>query len=95
VWEWSLVRRTAMLLVSSAVMGGVIVYLSHRWEPLLGSGSTLFTKTGVLGLLILIAMAVYFIVAFLIGGVDLGMVRRNLKRKRAKPAPDAKAVNGE
>jgi putative peptidoglycan lipid II flippase len=94
-WEWSLVRRTAMLLVSSAVMGGVIVYLSHRWEPLLGSGSTLLTKTGVLGLLMLIAMAVYFIVAFLIGGVDLGMVRRNLKRKRAATAPDAEVANGE
>jgi putative peptidoglycan lipid II flippase len=69
--------------------------LSHRWEPLLGSGATLLTKTGVLGLLILIAMAVYFIVAFLIGGVDLGMVRRNLKRKRAKPISDAEVVNGD
>lgn len=87
-WEWALARRTGLLLVSSGVMGGVIVYLLHRWEPLLATGSSLVTKTGTLTLLILISMAVYFFVAFLIGGVDVSMIRRNLNRKppAAKPA---------
>ena len=39
-----------------------------------------------IGLLIVFAMVVYFSVAFLIGGANLGMIRRNLKRK-AKAAP--------
>jgi putative peptidoglycan lipid II flippase len=87
-WEWALARRTGLLLVSSGVMGGVIVYLLHRWEPLLSTGSSLVTKTGILTVLIVISMAVYFFVAFLIGGVDVSMIRRNLNRKppAAKPA---------
>ncbi len=36
--------------------------------------------------LVALAMAVYFSVAFLIGGADLGMIRRNMKRK-AKTVP--------
>jgi putative peptidoglycan lipid II flippase len=79
-----------MLLVSSAVMGGVIVYLLHRWEPMLATGTSLLTKTGTLSLLILISMAVYFLVAFLLGGVDLSMIRRNLNRK----PPGSKPVGG-
>ncbi|CAN7143363.1 murein biosynthesis integral membrane protein MurJ [Rhizobium sp. LjRoot258] len=82
-WEWALARRTALLVVSAAVMGGVIMYLQHRWEPWLASGAHLATKVGTLGLLIIIAMAVYFATAFLIGGANLGMIRRNLNRKPA------------
>jgi putative peptidoglycan lipid II flippase len=94
-WEWALVRRTAMLLVACGVMGGVIVYLAHRWEPFLASGSTLLTKTGTLALLILIAMVVYFVVAFLIGGVDFAMLRRNLNRKPPVERASAEAINRE
>jgi putative peptidoglycan lipid II flippase len=83
VWEWALARRAALLVVASAVMGAAIVYLQHRWAPWLASGAPLLTKVGTLALLIAIAMAVYFATAFLIGGADLGMIRRNLKRKAA------------
>ena len=41
-----------------------------------------------LGGLIAIAMPVYFGIAFLIGGADIGMVRRSLKRGK-KSADDA------
>ena len=85
-WEWALARRAVLLLVSSLVMGGVIVWLDHRWEPLLVSASPLATKVGTLGLLILIAMCVYFACAFAIGGASLGMIRRNLNRKRPAEA---------
>ncbi len=89
-WEWALMRRTALLIVSAAVMGGVLYYLRGVFSASLASGSPLLTKIGALGLLIAISMIVYFAVAFLIGGADLGMIRRNLKRKAgAKPAPPA------
>ncbi|AYG65040.1 MULTISPECIES: murein biosynthesis integral membrane protein MurJ [unclassified Rhizobium] len=94
-WEWGLARRTALLLVSAGVMTGAIIYLQHRWEPYLASGASLLTKVSTLGLLIAIAMAIYFAVAFLIGGADLGMIRRNINRKSAAAAPDAEVVNGE
>jgi putative peptidoglycan lipid II flippase len=83
VWEWALARRAALLVISAAVMGGVIVYLQHRWEPSLASAAPLVTKVGTLGLLIGIAMIVYFATAFLIGGANLGMIRRNINRKPA------------
>jgi len=92
-WEWALARRAVLLMVASAIMGAVIIYLGHRWEPSLASGASLLTKVATLGLLILISMAVYFVSAFLIGGADFGMIRRNLNRK--PPPPSAEAINGE
>ena len=90
VWEWALMRRTALLIVSAAVMGGALYYLRGVFAASLASGSPLLTKIGALSLLIAVSMTVYFAVAFLIGGADLGMIRRNLKRKAgAKPAPPA------
>ncbi|CAN7563897.1 murein biosynthesis integral membrane protein MurJ [Pararhizobium sp. LjRoot235] len=88
VWEWALMRRTVLLIVSAAVMGGVLHYLRNAFEASLASGASLLTKIGTLSLLIAISMIVYFAVAFLIGGADLGMIRRNLKRKAAVK-PDA------
>jgi putative peptidoglycan lipid II flippase len=75
-------------------MGGVIIYLQHRWEPWLASSAHLTTKVGTLGLLIAISMVVYFATAFLVGGADLGMIRRNLNRKPAA-IPPSKPVNDE
>ncbi len=87
-WEWALLRRTALLIVAAAIMGGVLFYLRDVFAASLASGSPLLTKLGALGLLIGVSMVVYFAVAFLIGGADLGMIRRNMKRKAAtKPAP--------
>ncbi|WP_416065263.1 murein biosynthesis integral membrane protein MurJ [Rhizobium sp. ZK1] len=87
-WEWALAKRAALLVVAAAVMGTVIIYLKQHWAPWLASGAPLLTKVGTLGLLIAISMVVYFATAFLIGGADLGMIRRNLNRKPA-PAKDA------
>lgn len=87
-WEWALAKRAVLLIVASAVMGAVIFYLKQHWAPWLASGAPLLTKVGTLGLLIAISMVVYFATAFLIGGADLGMIRRNLNRKPA-PVKDA------
>jgi len=87
-WEWALAKRAALLVVAAAVMGAVIIYLKRHWAPWLASGAPLLTKVGTLGLLIAISLVVYFATAFLIGGADLGMIRRNLNRKPA-PAKDA------
>jgi putative peptidoglycan lipid II flippase len=86
-WEWALAKRTALLIVAAAVMGAAIVFLKQHWAPWLASGAPLVTKIGTLGLLIAIAMLIYFAAAFLVGGANLGMIRRNLNRKPA-PAKD-------
>lgn len=86
-WEWALARRAVMLVVSAAIMGGVLYYLRDAFAVQLAAGSPLLTKVGTLGLLIAISMVVYFAMAFLIGGADLGMIRRNLRRKGKAAAP--------
>ncbi|ARQ56524.1 murein biosynthesis integral membrane protein MurJ [Rhizobium sophoriradicis] len=82
-WEWALAKRAALLIVAAAVMGAAIVFLKQYFASWLASGAPLLTKIGTLGLLIAISMLVYFAIAFLIGGANLGMIRRNLNRKPA------------
>ncbi len=81
VFEWALITRTLRLILASGVMAGVLVYLSDRWSASLMPASSLVEQVSTLALLIVIAMPVYFATAFLIGGADFGMIRRNIKRK--------------
>lgn len=80
-WEWPLFTRTLRLMVASAVMAVVLVYLSEAWSHWLAPQATLINQVAALGGLVVVAMVVYFGLAFAIGGADLGMLRRNLKRK--------------
>ncbi|MGN7294639.1 murein biosynthesis integral membrane protein MurJ [Rhizobium sp. SAFR-030] len=81
-WEWALARRTLMLLVSTAIMCAALTYALGHASPYLSPGTGLLEQVAALLVLIGIAMIVYFGCAFLIGGADLGMIRRNLKRRR-------------
>jgi putative peptidoglycan lipid II flippase len=91
-WEWAFARRTVMLLVSAGIMAVALTYALRYASPWLSSGSHFLQQVAALGVLIAISMLVYFSVAFLIGGADLGMIRRNLKRK---PKQVAAAVDPE
>jgi putative peptidoglycan lipid II flippase len=81
VIEWQMAKRIVLLLVSAAVMAASLVYSLPYAAPWLMPGSHLLQQVSALAVMIALAMAVYFGVAFLIGGADLGMIRRNLKRK--------------
>ena len=80
-WEWALARRTALLLVATGIMCGALTYALRHAGAWLQPETPLLQQIGALFALIGIAMVVYFSTAFLIGGADLGMIRRNLKRK--------------
>ncbi len=80
-WEWALVTRTLRLMVAAAIMAVMLVYLSDHWSAWLAPEASLLHQVTALGGLVAVAMAVYFAIAFAIGGADLGMLRRNLKRK--------------
>lgn len=80
-WEWALARRTGLLLVATGIMCAALTYaLGHAGLWLQPETSLLRQVIALFGLIGL-AMVVYFASAFLIGGADLGMIRRNLKRK--------------
>lgn len=80
-WEWALVTRTLRLMVAAAIMAVMLVYLSDHWSAWLAPEASLLHQVTALGGLVAVAMVVYFAIAFAIGGADLGMLRRNLKRK--------------
>jgi len=86
VWEWAMARRTALLLVATAIMSAALIYALPYASPWLSPDSHVLHQVMALGALLAVAIVVYFASAFLIGGADLGMIRRNLKRK-AKVAP--------
>ena len=79
-----MIRRTAMMLVSALVMAGVLYFASLEAAPYIQPATPLYIQIGALGALVLLAMIVYFSLAFLLGGADLSTIRRSLKR-RAKP----------
>ncbi|WP_281978157.1 murein biosynthesis integral membrane protein MurJ [Pseudorhizobium flavum] len=84
VWEWALLRRTLLLIVSAGVMAATLIYALPYASPWLLPQVPLLQQIAALAALIGLAVAVYFPVAFLIGGAEIGMIRRNLRRTRPK-----------
>ena len=80
-WEWALFTRTLRLMIAAAIMAVMLVYLSDYWSAWLAPDASLLHQLTALGGLVAIAMVVYFGLAFAIGGADIGMLRRNLRRK--------------
>ena len=80
-WEWALFTRTLRLMIAAAIMAVMLVYLSDYWSAWLAPDASLLHQLTALGGLVAIAMVVYFTIAFAIGGADIGMLRRNLRRK--------------
>ena len=85
--ERALAWRVARLVAAAAVMAVVLEYASGYLAAYLGSATPLYVQILALGALVALAMVVYFAVAFLIGGADLGMIRRNMKRGGRPPTP--------
>ena len=83
-WEWALARRTLFLLVSTAVMATGLIYAMPYAAPWLAPQVPLLQQMMALAGLLGVAVLIYFPVAFITGGADTGMIRRNLKRKTPK-----------
>lgn len=83
--EKALAWRVARLVIATVIMAVCLDYASEALAGWLAPTSPLLDQVTALGALVALAMAVYFGVAFLIGGADLRMIRRNIGRKTAKP----------
>ena len=89
----ALLGRLPRLVLAAGVMAAAIHFALGYLEAWLAPSSPLLVQIAALGALIGGAMIVYFGIAFAIGGADLGMIRRNVKRSRA--AASAPAADGE
>jgi putative peptidoglycan lipid II flippase len=83
----ALLLRIPRLVVAAAVMGGALYLAVDFFAPQLASSSPVYMQAATLAGVVLLGMLVYFAAAFGLGGADIGMVRRSV-RKRA-PIPPA------
>ena len=81
------VSRIIRLLIAAGIMAVAVhyatVYVDHYINRKAGILQEVVTVFGLIGL----AMMLYFGIAFAIGGASIGMLRRNIKRGSATPAP--------
>jgi putative peptidoglycan lipid II flippase len=80
----ALMKRIPRLVLAAAVMAGILWFALGYFAPELAKGSPLHVKATVLAGLTIAGAAIYFGVAFGIGGADLGMIRRNIRRGSGK-----------
>ncbi|MDX3926612.1 MAG: murein biosynthesis integral membrane protein MurJ [Shinella sp.] len=83
--EKALVWRILRLLVATIVMALSLDFASDALADWLAPAASLHHQVMALGALVFLAMIVYFGVAFLIGGADLAMIRRNMRRRARTP----------
>jgi putative peptidoglycan lipid II flippase len=75
------IRRTAMILVCSAIMGLALYGAwSYSRETFLASG--ILVRAGIAASLIAVSMAIYFGLAIATGAVDRSMLQRSMTRRR-------------
>lgn len=83
--DWPLLTRIPRLVLAAAIMAAALWYGANWLEPQLATGTAIWTKATALAALCAGGAAIYFIVAFGIGGASMGMVRRNIRRGRSTP----------
>ena len=88
----ALLTRIPRLVIAAAVMAGALWFAVRFFSAELASHSPLPVQAAMLAALTAVGAIVYFAVAFGIGGADLGMIRRNVRRGSAatvsEPSPD-------
>lgn len=84
----ALIKRIPRLLLAAAAMAGALYLASDHLQAHLASTAPLYEQASALALLVACGTGVYFGLAFGLGGADIGMIRRSMKR-RGTSAPTA------
>ncbi len=74
-------KRAPRLIIATAVMTGAIYAAVAYLAPQLASASPVYTQAVTLAVIVSGAMLLYFAAAFGLGGADIGMIRRSIRRK--------------
>ena len=84
--ERALVSRAIRMLIASVIMAVAAHYAAAYFAGYLQSGVSSLVQAAVLLPIVFGSFALYLVIVFAIGGADIGMIRRNVKR-RGKAAP--------
>ncbi len=90
--ERALVIRAVKVLIASAIMAFAARSMADYFAAYLSSGASALQQAAVLGPIILASLLLYLVVVYAIGGADLAMIRRNLKRGRKEGAKEAAPI---
>ncbi|MFC5384800.1 murein biosynthesis integral membrane protein MurJ [Aquamicrobium segne] len=77
----ALTKRIPRLVLASGLMGGALYGAAIWLAPWLASSASLLSKISALAFLCLAGGFVYFALAFITGGADIGTIRRSIKRQ--------------
>ncbi|WAP70836.1 murein biosynthesis integral membrane protein MurJ [Jiella pelagia] len=91
LWEIdrALLKRVTLVCLCSAVMGVALIFGLIELSPWLGSGDGVHRQLPALGALVIAAMAVYFVLAFLTGAADRSQLMALMRRRRRQAAPSS------
>ncbi len=73
-------RSLPMIVLSSLILGAVLIAGAHWLVPWLGPGVSLLTRAGALAALTVTGAAIYFACAILTGGLRISGLKRALRR---------------
>ena len=73
-------RNLPRIVLASLAMGGALVILADLAAPWMGTGSGLAERSLALAALVTLGMAVYFVVTFGLGVLNIGTLRGTLRR---------------
>lgn len=79
--DQALLTRLPRLLACAGVMAAGVSYAAGLMAPALASSASIFAQAASLAVIVAGAMVVYFGLAFATGAADIGMIRRNMKRR--------------
>ncbi len=82
----ALMLRIPRLVLAATIMAGMLYGATRLFASQLASASPVYIQAATLGAIVLAAMLIYFAAAFGLGGADLGMIRRSVRRGGVKPA---------
>ncbi|MCR6671030.1 murein biosynthesis integral membrane protein MurJ [Devosia ginsengisoli] len=77
--EW---LRHGLIIAISAVMGGALYLLVERGAAHFASGAPLWSQGGLLAILVVFGMAIYFTLVHITGAQKLGLLLRRLRRSK-------------
>ena len=81
--DLTLITRIPRLMIAAGLMAVAVYFAKDYFSAELETGAPLYEKVYALGVIVAGAMAIYFSLAILIGGVDRSIVKRLIKRRRS------------
>nr|WP_316651918.1 murein biosynthesis integral membrane protein MurJ [uncultured Gellertiella sp.] len=83
--ERALVTRAVRVLIASAIMAVAARFMANYFHAWLEPGVSALKQAAALGPILFASLALYLVIAYVIGAADFGMLKRTMRRGRKSP----------